>query len=78
MCGMIRSAVRVDGAGRNLRSSNDGGVFNNPMADLCRLRATLVDAINVNLALLATVQAHVVFFSNGSRMTINIAIRFLC
>ena len=44
MRGMICLTVRVDGAGRDLHSGNDGGVFNEPMADLCRLLATLVDS----------------------------------
>ena len=44
MRGMICLIVRVDGAGRDLHSGNDGGVFNEPMADLCRLLATLVDS----------------------------------
>ena len=44
MRGMICLTVRVEGGGRELHSGNDGGVFNEPMADLCRLLATLVDS----------------------------------
>jgi acetylornithine deacetylase/succinyl-diaminopimelate desuccinylase-like protein len=44
MRGMLCATVRVDGGDRNLHSGNDGGVFNEPMADLVRLLATLVDS----------------------------------
>jgi Cys-Gly metallodipeptidase DUG1 len=44
MRGMLCITVRIDGGGRDLHSGNDGGVFNEPMADLCKLLATLVDA----------------------------------
>ena len=44
MRGMICITVRVEGGARDLHSGNDGGVFNEPMADLCRLLATLVDS----------------------------------
>ena len=44
MRGMLCATVRVDGGGRNLHSGNDGGVFNEPMSDLVRLMATLLDS----------------------------------
>ena len=34
----------MDGGARDLHSGNDGGVFNEPMADLCKLLSTLVDS----------------------------------
>ena len=36
--------LQVEGGARDLHSGNDGGVFNEPMADLCKLLATLVDS----------------------------------
>ena len=44
MRGMLCATVRVDGGDRNLHSGNDGGVFNEPMSDLVRLMATLLDS----------------------------------
>jgi acetylornithine deacetylase/succinyl-diaminopimelate desuccinylase-like protein len=44
MRGMICLTLRVEGSSRNLHSGNEGGVSNEPMADLCRLLATLVDS----------------------------------
>lgn len=44
MRGMLCFTVRIDGGSRDLHSGNDGGVFNEPMADLCKLLSTLVDS----------------------------------
>ena len=77
MCGMIRIAVRIDGAGRNLHIGDDGGVFHIPMADMCCLLDTLADAIDVKLALLITLQARMVLVKNGGRTTVNVAIKLL-
>lgn len=44
MRGMLCMTVRVDGGSRDLHSGNDGGVFNEPMVDLVRVMASLVDS----------------------------------
>lgn len=44
MRGMITFSVEVAGPARDLHSGNDGGVFNEPLADLTKLLASLVDS----------------------------------
>jgi len=44
MRGMINVSVEVSGPERDVHSGNEGGVFNEPMADLTKLLATLVDS----------------------------------
>ncbi|CAL8463359.1 g2893 [Coccomyxa elongata] len=46
MRGMIAAAVEVKGPARDLHSGNDGGVFNEPLADLMKVLASLVDNDN--------------------------------
>ncbi|GMH45158.1 hypothetical protein BSKO_13115 [Bryopsis sp. KO-2023] len=46
MRGMISMKVTVTGPKRDLHSGNDGGVFNEPLVDLVRILATLVDSHN--------------------------------
>ncbi|EIE27434.1 Zn-dependent exopeptidase [Coccomyxa subellipsoidea C-169] len=46
MRGMIAAAVEVKGPARDLHSGNEGGVFNEPLADLMKVLASLVDSSN--------------------------------
>lgn len=46
MRGMIALSIQVDGPGRDLHSGNEGGVFNEPLADLTKVLASLVDSHN--------------------------------
>ncbi len=44
MRGMISFSLEVRGPARDLHSGNDGGVFNEPLCDLTKLLASLVDS----------------------------------
>lgn len=46
MRGMLSLSVTVSGPQRDLHSGNDGGVFNEPLADLTKVLASLVDSRN--------------------------------
>lgn len=46
MRGMLSLSVTVGGPERDLHSGNDGGVFNEPLADLTKVLASLVDSRN--------------------------------
>ena len=41
-----RAAPQVGGPERDLHSGNDGGVFNEPLADLTKVLASLIDSRN--------------------------------
>lgn len=42
--GMITASIEVRGAAKDLHSGNEGGVFSEPLADLTKLLASLVDS----------------------------------
>ncbi|RMZ55212.1 hypothetical protein APUTEX25_005490 [Auxenochlorella protothecoides] len=44
MRGMISASIEVHGPARDLHSGNEGGVFSEPLADLTKVLASLVDA----------------------------------
>lgn len=46
MRGMIALSIEVKGPERDIHSGNDGGVFNEPLSDLTKLLASLVDSRN--------------------------------
>jgi len=46
MRGMLSLSVEVGGPQRDLHSGNDGGVFNEPLADLTKVLASLIDSRN--------------------------------
>lgn len=46
MRGMIALSIEVAGPDRDLHSGNEGGVFNEPLADLTKVLASLVDSHN--------------------------------
>ena len=46
MRGMVQLSVEVDGPERDVHSGVDGGVFNEPMSDLVKVLASLVDSQN--------------------------------
>ena len=41
--GMISMSISVSGPARDVHSGNDGGVFNEPMSDLIKLMATVLE-----------------------------------
>lgn len=47
MRGMIAMSVEVRGPSRDLHSGNEGGVFSEPLADLSKILASLVDSRNM-------------------------------
>jgi di- and tripeptidase/Cys-Gly metallodipeptidase DUG1 len=44
MRGMISLSIEVRGPARDLHSGNEGGVFTEPLADLSKVLASLVDS----------------------------------